>query len=319
MTAKASRSSARGHRGIRLNPSIHDAAPANTPLPSGPPTIHPAAELFPLIDGADFDALVLDIKTNGLIEPIILLGNQIIDGRNRLRACEAAGLTPRYREVNGIDPTQYVVSRNLHRRHLTTAQRAAIAAELANQQHGGDRKSEVIKGSKDPLIKESATSIEDAAQLLKVSTASVKRAKQLLRNDPSAHAAVKRGEKPTNRRPRTSPTTPDVVPISVTPVSPEERAAWEEGMKEGGRMIADFAERQAERERVKAEFAQKPENQAAAATYRDILAHLAAADRLLDGPELAYLDMACWDAAMCHARRIVNHLEKLIGAEVGRG
>jgi hypothetical protein len=103
----------------------------------------------------------------------------------------------------------------------------------------------------------------------------------------------------------------EIVPITAPQMSPEERSAWEEGMKEGGQMIADFAERQAERERAKAEFSQKPENQAAAEIYREILAHLEASDRLLDGPAFAYLDMAFWDAAMRHARRIVNHLEKL--------
>ena len=291
-------------------------------MPSGQPIIHPAAELFPLIDGADFDALVLDIKTNGLIEPIILLGNQIIDGRNRLRACEAAGVTPRYREVNGIDPTQYVVSRNLHRRHLTTAQRAAIAAELANLKRGRNWGNQYtgVKGSNDPLTNEPPPlSIEQAAELMGVSTASVKRAKKTQHENPEAHAAVKRGEKPTNRRPRTSPTTPDVVPITAPQMSPEERTAWDECLKEGGQMIVDFAERMAEREQVKAELAQQPDHQAAAATYREILEHLEAADRLLDGPALAYFDFAFWDAAMCHARRIVNHLEKLIGAEVGRG
>jgi hypothetical protein len=103
----------------------------------------------------------------------------------------------------------------------------------------------------------------------------------------------------------------EIVPITAPQMSPEERTAWEEGMKEGGQMIADFAERLADREQVKAELAQQPDHQAAAATYRDILAHLEAADRLLDGPDLAYLDIAFWDAAMRHATRIVTHLEKL--------
>jgi|LSQX01.1.fsa_nt_gb hypothetical protein len=35
---------------------------------------------------------------------------------------------------------------NLKRRHLTESQRAMIGARLANIEHGGDRKSEKIKG-----------------------------------------------------------------------------------------------------------------------------------------------------------------------------
>lgn len=95
------------------------------------------------------------------------------------------------------------------------------------------------------------------------------------------------------------------------PMSDAERAAWDEGLKEGGQMIADFAERQAEREHVKAELAQQPAHQDAAALYGETLAHLAAADKALgEAKDLAYFDLAFWDAAMAHTTRIVKHLEK---------
>jgi ParB-like chromosome segregation protein Spo0J len=55
-------------------------------------SFHPLAEVFPLIEGDDFDELVRDIREHGLREPIVLLGKQILDGRNRYRACVAAGL-----------------------------------------------------------------------------------------------------------------------------------------------------------------------------------------------------------------------------------
>jgi len=63
---------------------------------------------------------------------------------------------------------------------------------------------------------------------------------------------------------------------------------------------------------VKAELAQQPAHQDAAAIYRDILAHLSAADSALaDAKDLAYFDIAFWDAAMAHATRIIKQLEKL--------
>ena len=94
---------------------------------------HPVANLFPLIDGPEFDALVSDIAANGLHEPIWLhsTDNAIIDGRNRYRACLAAGVAPTFRRWHGSGSlTQFVLSLNLHRRHLTSSQLACVGVEV---------------------------------------------------------------------------------------------------------------------------------------------------------------------------------------------
>jgi ParB-like chromosome segregation protein Spo0J len=135
--------------------------------------VHPVASLFPMMDDVSFQALKEDIKTHGQLEPILYWKKMLVDGRNRLRACEELNIEPREVELmDETDPVAYVISHNLHRRHLTTGQRSDVAAKVATMRHGGDRKSEETKGSKDTLISE-------AASQMKVSPASVKRAKKV--------------------------------------------------------------------------------------------------------------------------------------------
>jgi N6-adenosine-specific RNA methylase IME4/ParB-like chromosome segregation protein Spo0J len=97
---------------------------------------HPYADILPLLEGEAFDALVADIRANGLLEPITIHEGLILDGRNRHRACEAAGIEPRFLEFDGDDPLAFVLSLNLHRRHLSESQRSLVASRLANMRQG---------------------------------------------------------------------------------------------------------------------------------------------------------------------------------------
>lgn len=95
---------------------------------------HKYADLFPMMDEEEFANLVEDIRANGLLDPIVVYGEEVLDGRNRLRACEAAGVEPQFTEFEGDDAAalQFVISHNLSRRHLTASQRAAIAADATD-------------------------------------------------------------------------------------------------------------------------------------------------------------------------------------------
>lgn len=100
---------------------------------SSPPTlVHPAAELFPMLAGDELARLASDIAQNGLLEPLVVYDGQLLDGRNRRRACEMASVEPRYVEWHGEggSPVAFIAARNLHRRHLSESQRAAIAARV---------------------------------------------------------------------------------------------------------------------------------------------------------------------------------------------
>jgi len=71
--------------------------------------------------------LAADINECGLIHAIVLdKDGQVLDGRNRLAACEIAGVEPRFTTYEGDDPAGYALAVNITRRHLTKGQQAMI-------------------------------------------------------------------------------------------------------------------------------------------------------------------------------------------------
>ena len=86
--------------------------------------VHPVAALFPMMNEAELDDLAADIKANGLRMPIVTSddGETLIDGRNRLAACERAKVKPKFVRLNGEDPVKYILSANVARRQMTKAQ-----------------------------------------------------------------------------------------------------------------------------------------------------------------------------------------------------
>ncbi|WP_408951578.1 ParB/RepB/Spo0J family partition protein [Lysobacter sp. Hz 25] len=99
---------------------------------------HPLCQALPDMNKDQFQQLVADVKSNGLLHPIVLLDDQILDGRHRYRACMECQIEPRYIEFTGSDPLGFVISENVARRHLNESQRAMVAARLANRSVGGD-------------------------------------------------------------------------------------------------------------------------------------------------------------------------------------
>jgi hypothetical protein len=100
---------------------------------------HPIANLFPLIEGEEFEALCADVKAYGLRTNIVIFEGKILDGRNRYRACMATGAEPRFIDFLGDDAFVFVAATNLLRRHLSPSQRAVIAAEMASMKRGDNQ------------------------------------------------------------------------------------------------------------------------------------------------------------------------------------
>lgn len=140
-----------------------------------------------MMDDVDYASLRDDIQKHGQLVPIKMLNGQVIDGRNRLRACIELGLKPLTEDVpSEVEPVAFVLSHNLERRHLNTSQRAMVAAKIATYEHGGNRKSN-DQGANLPL--------EKAAEKMGVSKRSASDAKQVLKNaEPEIVEAVTNGD-----------------------------------------------------------------------------------------------------------------------------
>jgi N6-adenosine-specific RNA methylase IME4/ParB-like chromosome segregation protein Spo0J len=143
---------------------------------------HPLANIFPLLEDAEFDELVADIREHGLHESIVVFEDKILDGRNRYRACEAAGIEPAFTVYGGDDPISYVISLNLRRRHLDESQRAMVAAKLATLKLGDNQHSEGLP-------------IGRSSELLNVGERTVARAREVIEHGATELVqAVERGK-----------------------------------------------------------------------------------------------------------------------------
>jgi hypothetical protein len=156
--------------------------------------VHEAAALFPPLSAEAYAALKQDIKTHGLREAVVVNPKGwILDGRTRARACQELDIEFETRIYDG-DPIAFIVSANLHRRHLNEHERAEIAARIATLRRGGGAGGRPAKYKEKnnrpsgPLIKaqqnqaskklpHTGMTIANAAKLMNVSSRSVRRAK----------------------------------------------------------------------------------------------------------------------------------------------
>jgi hypothetical protein len=175
--------------------------------------VHPAADLFPMMNDEELDALGEDIKQCGLNHKVIFFGPRpadidkvnlaknykLIDGRNRLDAMQRAGIDlDLFKHTNILiegesDPYAYVVSANIHRRHLTAEDKRDLIAKLlkANPEKSDRQVAEITKVSH-PTVAKVRKEAEAAGDVEKVSTRTDTKGRQQ-RGRPSLRYATKRG------------------------------------------------------------------------------------------------------------------------------
>ena len=183
--------------------------------------VHPVASLFPMIDDDALNALAEDIKKNGQREPILVAfldGRElnepvVVDGRNRFKACEIAGVEPEFSNDYVMEPHEigpWIISHNLHRRHLTTSQKAMVGQgylaylkeEAKKRQIEGGRRGAEITNSGERVSAKSreaakgreSRSDTQAARLVGVGEKSIRDADFVAANEPSLAQEVRDGK-----------------------------------------------------------------------------------------------------------------------------
>src|SRR5215831_3377289 len=162
-----------GQGDITMSSNRANGTPASSSWRSTLP-IDPAAELFPRMTPEELRALGEDIIKNGLTSPIVLWQPdskspaRLLDGISRLDAIEIATGSPvivgapsimaRQHFLvcdkvivlgKSVDPYAYVISANIHRRHLTAEQKRELIAKLikATPEKSDRQIAETVKAS----------------------------------------------------------------------------------------------------------------------------------------------------------------------------
>lgn len=157
---------------------------------------HPLATLFPEMEAEEYGKFLKDIRENTQNEPVVLLEEDgvkyVLDGRHRAKAARETGIPLKAKMFDGKSPLDFVVSSNVHRRHMTPSQRAMVAAKILNDPRYGIREAaeERMKAgvpqetlpSSDGRVERGPTAAAQAAALVGASGASTERAVYVMKH-----------------------------------------------------------------------------------------------------------------------------------------
>jgi ParB-like chromosome segregation protein Spo0J len=143
---------------VQFDDGTHSVNRCRLILAESAAMVNPAAEKFPKLSRADYEALKESIRVYGQFEPVVVdLTGKVLDGRHRVQACRELGITPRtvcIEELKAQSPhplseVQFIRDSNIERRHLTQSQKAAMVLEflpLVRQEAAARRRSAQDKG-----------------------------------------------------------------------------------------------------------------------------------------------------------------------------
>ena len=185
------------HRHVPIKIDQHVTPNDAIMLSVGKLELHPLCKKFPAYSKEDFADVRADIKKNNQIDPIVLFDGQILDGKHRYEICIELDIEPKIINFEDMvfnedtcyegSPLDYVVSKNLLRRHLSISQRAAIAADIANMRQGE-------RTDLEPCSNSGKVTQSEAAKTMRVSRNSVQAAVKIKEINPEVFEKVRQGE-----------------------------------------------------------------------------------------------------------------------------
>ena len=172
---------------------------------------HPDARLVPEMRPHEYADLLADIRERGVLAPLEVINDVVLDGRHRLKAAVELGLkdVPVHQVLLGGDESErdWVLKAAVLRRHLTDDQRAMMAAMYAKEHPRGvggrprkekqnlpPRRGEVSASKKKPRAATKAPARHDAAVQMRVAPKRAEKAAKVLAANPTLAEQVHSGE-----------------------------------------------------------------------------------------------------------------------------
>jgi N6-adenosine-specific RNA methylase IME4/ParB-like chromosome segregation protein Spo0J len=180
------------------------AAAGDQPLQLVSPSelrLHAQANIVPEMAAEEYAAFVADVAGRGIVTPLdVTAASVVLDGRARLRAAEELGLgrVPT-RVVEPENELEHILRSALRRRHLSPAQKAALAIELeeyrlVRERADTQRRSNLRQSSEVATLPPRGERTRDyAARTAGVGARTVQDVATVREADPALFEAVKQG------------------------------------------------------------------------------------------------------------------------------